>query len=350
MADFVSGVGPLFGPDFVVVTVNDATGTQYGVQVYPDANNPELRAAGLPTQYYFQPAQVYLAHKQTSPQDFDFEMTLFKGLGSEEANITPTELQGASTEMGGGFCTFSTTFAIPPSVIAAVIVKLQNREHDAPVPRLAPYFNQQPGDPAPGLGIVPITNSSVICAVQDPSVTDGKILMTAQYSQKGSIEQQGICTFLISCNLFAAGEIAAALKAGASPPFTVTNVLKESFYVNAVTAQVDVDIDKVYDSFSAAVDASSFLGIDDLSASEAWSSCITNGGVTTSITENGSVLDASTAKWVNDNVDEMKKTAMDIVKTEIFDWDPATPMSSGSRPRAGRPHRGPRGSDPRLSP
>src|ERR1700733_1460728 len=103
MADFVSGVGPLFGPDFVVVTVNDATGCQYGVHVYPDAHNPELRAAGLPTQYYFQPAQVYLAHKQTSPQDFDFEMTLFKGLGSEEANITPTELQGASTEMGGGF-------------------------------------------------------------------------------------------------------------------------------------------------------------------------------------------------------------------------------------------------------
>jgi GTPase len=34
----------------------------------------------------------------------------------------------------------------------------------------------------------------------------------------------------------------------------------------------------------------------------------------------------------------------------IFDWDPATPMSSGSRPRAGRPHHGPRGSDPRLSP
>lgn len=323
MADFVSGVGPLFGPDFVIVTVNDATGTSYGVQVYPDAHNPELRAAGLPTQYYFQPAQVYLAHKQTSPQDFDFEMTLFKGLGSEEANITPAELQGASTEMGGGFCTFSTTFAIPPSVIDAVIGKLKDRDHDAPVPRLAQYFNQQPGDPAPGLGIVPITNSSVICAVQDPSVTDGKILMTAQYSQKGSIEQQGISTFLISCNLFAAGEIASALKAGASPPFTVTNVLKESFYINAVTIDVDVDVDKVYDSFSVAVDASSFLGISDLSASAAWSSCITNGGVTTHITQNGAVLDASTAKWINDNADEMKKTAMDLVKQEIFDWDPA---------------------------
>jgi len=323
MSDFVSGVGPLFGPDFVVVTVNDATGAQYPVQVYPDANNPELRAAGLATQYYFQPAQVYLAHKLESPQDFDFEMTVFKGLGSEEANITPAQLQGASTEMGGGFCTFSTTFAIPPSVIAAVIVKLQNGDHDAPAARLAAFFNLQAGDPAPGLGIVPISSSSVICAVQDPSVTGGQIVMTAQYSQQGSIEEQGISTFLLSCNLFAAGEIGSALKAGASPPFTVTNVLKESFYINAVTAEVDVDIDKVYDSFSVAVNASSVLGIDAVTANEAWASCLTTGGITTSITQNGTVLDANTAKWINDNVDEMKKTAMDMVQTEIFDWDPS---------------------------
>jgi hypothetical protein len=323
MADFVSGVGPLFGPDFVVVTVNDATGVPFDVQVYPDAHNPELRAAGLPTQYYFQPAQVFLAKKHDSPQDYDFEMTLFKGLGSEEANVTPTELQGASTEMGGGFCTFSTTFAIPPSVIDAVVGKLKNREHGAPAPRLAAFFNQQPGDPTPGLGIVPISSSSVVCAVQDPNVTDGKILMTAQYSQKGSIEAQGISTFLISCNLFAAGEIASALKAGASPPFTVSNVLKESFYINAVTVDVDVDVDKVYDSFSVAVQAGSFLGIDDVSASAAWSSCVTSGGVTTHITQNGAVLDPATAKWITDNVDSMKKTAMDLVKQEIFDWDPA---------------------------
>jgi hypothetical protein len=341
MADFVSGVGPLFGPDFVVVTVNDATGVPFDVQVYPDAHNPELRAAGLPTQYYFQPAQVFLAKKHDSPQDYDFEMTLFKGLGSEEANVTPTELQGASTEMGGGFCTFSTTFAIPPSVIDAVVGKLKNREHGAPAPRLAAFFNQQPGDPTPGLGIVPISSSSVVCAVQDPNVTDGKILMTAQYSQKGSIEAQGISTFLISCNLFAAGEIASALKAGASPPFTVSNVLKESFYINAVTVDVDVDVDKVYDSFSVAVQAGSFLGIDDVSASAAWSSCVTSGGVTTHITQNGAVLDPATAKWITDNVDSMKKTAMDLVKQEIFDWDPAKGDSKATtsglaevRPRA----------------
>jgi hypothetical protein len=323
MNDFISGVGPLFGPDFVVVPVNDETGTRFDVQVYPDAHNPELRQAGLPTQYYFQPAQVFLARKHDSPQDFDFEMTLFKGLGSEETSITPQELAGASTEMGGGFCTFSTTFAIPDSVIDGVIAKLKRREHPVPITRLGPFFNYQAGDPDPGLGIVPITNSTVVCAVQDPSVFGGKIVMTAQYSQKGSIEQHGNSTFLITCNLFAAGEIASALKAGASPPFTVTNILKEAFYINAVTVTVDVDVDKVYDSFSFAIQAGSFLGIDDVSANAAWSSCLTSGGVTTHMTQNATVLDPSTAKWVNENVDAMKKTAMDLVKQEIFDWDPS---------------------------
>jgi GTP-binding protein len=34
----------------------------------------------------------------------------------------------------------------------------------------------------------------------------------------------------------------------------------------------------------------------------------------------------------------------------VFDWDPAAPMSSGARSRGSRPHRGPRGTDPRLTP
>ena len=219
MADFVSGVGPLFGPDFVVVTVNDETGKKFDVQVYPDAHNPELRAAGLPTQYYFQPAQVFLARKHDTPDDYDFQMTLFKGLGSEETNITPAELEGASTEVGGGFCTFSTTFGIPDSVIEGVVQKLKNREHPAPVGRLAGFFNYQHNDPDPAVGMVPITNSAVVCAIPDQNVVGNFMKMSAQYSGKGSIEQHGICTFLVSCNLFAAGAIASALKAHASPPF-----------------------------------------------------------------------------------------------------------------------------------
>ncbi|MGW0778339.1 hypothetical protein ACWD01_33015 [Streptomyces sp. NPDC002835] len=298
--------------------------------MYPDAHNPELRQAGLPTQYYFQPARVFLARKQDSPQDFDFQMTLFKGLMSEEAHITPGDLAG--TELGGGFCAFSTTFAIPPSVITGAIQKLKQREHEIP-DRLGPFFNFQQNDPEPSLGIIPITESAVVCSVQDPAVTGGKILMTAQHSGKGSIEAQGICSFLISCNLPAAGQIASALKAGASPPFLVTNALQETFYINGVTIEVDVDIDKVFDSFSAAVSTGGLFRINSLEAEFAYQRCITSGAIKTHITQNNAVLDADTKKWVTENVNEMKKTALEMVKHEIFDFDPAKSDSKATADR-----------------
>ncbi|AWZ04236.1 hypothetical protein DRB96_05415 [Streptomyces sp. ICC1] len=320
----------MFGPNFVIVTVNDDTGRPFQLQVYPDAHNPELRQAGLPTQYYFQPARVFLARKQDSPQDFDFQMTLFKGLMSEEAHVTPGDLAG--TELGGGFCAFSTTFAIPPSVITGAIQKLKQREHEIPA-RIGPFFNFQDNDPEPSLGIIPITESAVVCSVQDPVVTGGKILMTAQHSGKGSIEAQGICSFLISCNLPAAGQIASALKAGASPPFLVTNALQETFYINGVTIEVDVDIDKVFDSFSAAVSAGGLFRINSLEAEFAYQRCITSGAIKTHMTQNNAVLDAETKKWVEENVNEMKKTALELVKHEIFDFDPAKSDSKATADR-----------------
>ena len=261
MADFVSGVGPLFGPNFLVVTANDENGKPYSVQVYPDAHNPELRAAGLPTQYYFQPAQIFLAKKHDSPDDYDFQMTLFKGLVSEEDTITPAELEG--TDLGGGFCTFSTTFGIPESVIEGVLEKLKRRDHPVPDARIATYFNYQDTDPAPTLGIVPITDSTITCRVPNPAVAGSFLKISAQHSGKGSIEAHGI-TSLVSCNVVAAGAIASALKQGASPPFTVDNALREAFYINAVTIEVTVDVDKTYDSFSAAVGTGGVLGVDAL--------------------------------------------------------------------------------------
>jgi hypothetical protein len=247
-------------------------------------------------------------------------MTLFKGLLSSEDHISPPELTG--TELGGGFCTFSTTFAIPPSVINGALQKLKQREHSTPQ-RLGPFFNFRTGDPEPTLGIVPITNSSVVCAVQDPNVVGRQILMAAQYSGKGSIEAQGICSFLISCNMLAAGEIASTLKAGGSPPFMVSNTLQETFYINGVTVDVDVDVDKVYDSFSAAVSAGGLFKINSINAEFAYQSCVTSGAITTHMTQNQAVLDDATKKWVTESVDLMKKTAIDLVKQEIFDFDPS---------------------------
>jgi hypothetical protein len=76
-SDAPNALGPLFGPDFILVTVNDDTKTPYQLEIYPDANNTLLKANGLPQQFYFVPQRIYLAKKQDSPQDFDFGMLLF---------------------------------------------------------------------------------------------------------------------------------------------------------------------------------------------------------------------------------------------------------------------------------
>ncbi len=127
MPDITSGLGPLLGPDFIEVVANDETGMQYTLQVFPDANNPALKAAGLPQQFYFQPQRVYLAKKQNSPADYDFGMTVFKGLMTQETTIgvTDAETTDGSVEAGGGFCSFTTTFGIPDSVIANAITRAQ---------------------------------------------------------------------------------------------------------------------------------------------------------------------------------------------------------------------------------
>jgi hypothetical protein len=97
MPDFISANGPIWGPGFVIVTVEQG-GTQYALQVYPDANNPPLRAAGLPTQYYWQPSAVSVAMRPDNPADYDFGMTVFKGLLTSDRDIGVQ----AHPERGGG--------------------------------------------------------------------------------------------------------------------------------------------------------------------------------------------------------------------------------------------------------
>ncbi|RJK96377.1 hypothetical protein [Vallicoccus soli] len=322
----ITPVGPLFGPDFVVVTANDETGREYSLHVYPDAMNHELREAGLPQHYYFQPSRVYLARKETSPDDFDFGMTIFKGLMTDESTlgIDPGQTDGGSAEVGGGFCAFSTTFAIPDSVIEDARRKIRDQQHTPPPGRLAQLFGRRAGGPEPLLGIVPITHSDVSIAVPDlvqAGTEKVPMMITAAGTGKGSIEAHGYNSFLVTCNQFAAGAIAGALQEGKSP-FTVYDELKESFYVNAVTIKVTVDVAKMYDSFSAALSTGGFLGISSLAASYAYERCRTTGGITTEITQNSAALTPELEAWVTQNVDEMRKTAMELVKTEIFDWQP----------------------------
>ena len=194
--ELLAPLGPLFGPDFMIITVNDETGRPFQLQIYPDANNPALRDAGQPKHFYYVPQRVFLAKKQTAPSDFDFGMTLFKGLITEEGTLGAGN--GGDQEIGGGFCTFSTTFAIPESVIAGAIQQLRQ---------------QDPNAPQPYLGVVTIISNDV--SIEVPQQEGGPslpMIISAQGNGKGSIEASGIGAFLVTMNELAAGAVAGSLK------------------------------------------------------------------------------------------------------------------------------------------
>jgi hypothetical protein len=323
--DLLTPLGPLFGPNFITIQQNDETGRLFQLEVYPDANNNRLRPNGMATHYYFVPQRVFLAKKQTAPADFDFAMTLFKGLltGETTIGITDDVTQGGDVETGGAICTFATTFAVPESVIRGAIQQLKAQDHI------------RPDEPNPQLGIVPIVENNVTIEVPDLVKVGGTkmpFFISAQGVGKGSVEATSVSTFLVTCNELAAGAIVGALKNGKSP-FTVHYNLKQQFYINACDIIVKVDVDKVFESFSTALSAGGFLGIDNLSFSSAYQSTVTSGGISTQITMNGAVVDDATKKMIETQVDEMRKFAMDLVKKEIFDFTP-TPDAPASADRS----------------
>jgi len=163
MSDFVAAHGPIWGADFVTINV-EQNGTLYPLEVYPDANNPALRAAGVPTQYYYQVAECSVAKRTDGSGNYDFGMTLFKGLLTSATDVGVTS---ADQEMGGGWLSFSTTFGVPPEVITAAIAQIQNGGHTPPPSTIAQYFNYQNGDPTPLLGIIPISEDDVTLNVAD---------------------------------------------------------------------------------------------------------------------------------------------------------------------------------------
>lgn len=318
-------LGPLFGPDFITIEIDDQTGAKYALEVFPDAANPQLKSSGLPTQFYYMPKQIYLAKRADSPTDFDFSVTLFKGLMTEEDSLMPGGAPSTNGEVdaGGAFISFSTTMAVPESVIASALEKLKSGDHDQPPARIVEFFSRGASAPAPLLGIVPIVDNNVTIEIpQLPGTGDGKSpwFIGAQGTGKGSIEASGISSFLVTCNQMAAGAVVGALKDGRCP-FTVHYNMKLLFYINACDIQMHVDVDKVFTQFSGAL-AANYMGFLQADLSANYQSCVTSGGISTVIRQNGTDVDADMKKLIETQVSDMQNKAWDLVKNEIFNWQP----------------------------
>lgn len=319
MPDIAYPAGPIFGPDSVVVGVRDDTGSSANIHVYPDARNTELRVAGQPTQYYFQPARASLARRQNSP-DLDFSMTaLVKHVpGSPRL------------EYIGGSSTFAVTLSLPDAVDTGIIDNLMNHDHPDPPARIGALFNYRRGDPTPGLRMVPVTRSAVSCVVEDPRSGTAPILINAQHSVTGSIETQGRNTFLVSCTPAAAEEIVTNLRNGAAPPFVIRNTLTEQFDTGPTTIAVDlkVDVDKLYEAFSAAMPPGGPLA-GDATADAIYQAGISVDAVHTELTASTGVpVDSQVKAWM-DGTDAIKKTVFGMVREQLFDFSPNESVEQG---------------------
>ena len=362
----VHALGPLFGADFITIEIDDETKGKFALEIFPDANNPELRNNGLPTQFYFMPKEIQLAKKEDGSGDFDFSVTLFKGLMTQEdtLGISGIPSTGGEVDAGGAFIAFSTTMAVPENVIAAALAKLKTGDHEAPAKRIAQYFVGADQGPAPLLGIVPIVDNAVTIEIPQlpgapsaaapgastspatapaasptpatpgaavttpppstagsPTTGDSKSpwFISAQGTGHGSIEASGISSFLVTCNQMAAGAIVGALKDGRSP-FTVHYNMKQLFYINACNIHMDIDMDKTFTQLSGAAQAKYGFLQADLQAN--YQSCLTSGAITTVIQENGTDVDADVKKLIEKTVSDMQDRAYNLVKSEIFDWQP----------------------------
>jgi hypothetical protein len=118
----------------------------------------------------------------------------------------------------------------------------------------------------------------------------------------------------------AAGAIVGALKDGRSP-FTIHYNMKLLFYIEACDIQMHVDVDKTFTQFSGAV-AANYMGFLQADLSANYQSCVTNGAITTIIHQNGSEVDADMKKVIDKQLSDMQDKAWNLVKTEIFDWQP----------------------------
>jgi len=323
--DSIHGLGPLFGPDFITIEIDDESKGRFALEIFPDANNPALKRNGLPTQFYYMPKEIQLAKREDSPGDYDFSVTLFKGLMTAEdtLGISGIPSTGGEVDAGGAFVSFSTTMDVPASVVAGALEKLKTQSHERPPARIAEYFGRGHADPAPLLGIVPIVDNAVTIEVPQLPGAGGDVkspwFIGAQGTGKGSIEASGISSFLVTCNQMAAGAIVGALKDGRSP-FTVHYNMKLLFYINACDIQMHVDCDKTFTQFSGAVEAKYGFAQADLSAN--YQKCLTSGAISTVIQRDGTVVDEDMKKLIDKTISDMQDKAWNLVKTEIFDWQP----------------------------
>lgn len=150
-------VGPVFVGGFEEFVVEDEK-SKYTILYLPDLKNDELQAEGQPQVYYWVPGEVRMA-RQGDAGDFKFHHTHFVGVMSPETHVGVEE----DGEVQGGLLAFTATSRYPTAVLQQAQEQLldkfrgSNQTYWGWNTRVAPMFR-----------IAPITSNTMVLTNLSP--------------------------------------------------------------------------------------------------------------------------------------------------------------------------------------
>jgi hypothetical protein len=330
-----NALGPVWGPNQMMV-VQEKDGESYQLNIYPDYFNEQLRAAGKPMYFYYQPDKPRLAKNDDGTYKFSF--VKFEGVLNADDNI---DVPGVETETAGGLLAFTSTMKIPDEVITGAIKQLKDKcMNDAKYSNDS-RWRMTDGMPDPELGVVPIVSN--LCGVSniangapkpasgdDPwmVIVEGTNVDTSVKDDKGNVIANGSTNptgenaFTFMLGQYPAAILEQAFKGNSSPIF-VSHRLQHMFYMDAFTARIEAHYDMCYTYVSAEVKAKYYWAQADVQASV--SDLQKNGALNYDITINNMILTPDQQKTYQAQTDKVYEKIQDWFLKTMIDQTPAKP-------------------------
>ena len=330
-----NALGPVWGPNQMVV-VQQKDGETYQLNIFPDYFNEQLRAAGKPMYFYYQPDKPRLAQNPDGTYKFCF--VKFEGVLNADDHIG---VQGAETETAGGLLSFTSTLKIPDDVIVATIQQLKTRcMKDAEFSNDS-RWQMKEGMPDPELGVVPIVSnvcgvSNVTSGASKPAagddpwmcIVEGTNVDTSVKDDKGNVIANGSTNptgenaFTFMLGQYPAAILEQAFKGNSSPVF-VTHRLQHMFYMDAYHAEIHAHNGMCYTYVSSELKAQYVWAKADVQA--AFSDLQKQGALSYSVTINNMILTPDQQKTYQAQTDQVYAKIQDWFLKTMVDQTPAKP-------------------------
>lgn len=316
--------GPFFMANSMLVTVQGDE--LYQLTIYPDIYNPELRAAGKATWYYYHPDRVTLASNQDNSKKLHF--TKFAGVLTDDRNIA---IKQGKLEVAGGMLNFSATLKVPDWVITKAREELKKKVTEGG------FINNLlwiiTGGKEPELGAVPIIANEVTvtnvtmddAGNPDFNKADNPWFYRVQGNGKGNLSPTGENSYSIMMGQFPSQIVEDSFQKGTSG-ITVWAALKLKFWVKPFQAQISGHWEDIHTHFSTAFSGKYLWAKVDIQA--AFNDAVRSGVIKQKITVDTTVITEENRKMYEAQLDMVFNKFLEQAEKTIFNKEYTTPENA----------------------